>query len=600
MTPAKRRGVTVLASLTLATTALGGTVAAQSPSAVAPAGSPTTGGTIVMGEWQPAAQFNPFFTNAFTDTEAFTPVLHGLYTIDNDGNWVSDLGTDVPTVENGLLVPGKTADDGFTVKLGLKPGLLWSDGTPLTLNDFKFNYDLALKIAQANIGCTTCAVTAPLIDTSLKGDALYAPENQFVKSIKVSDDGLTADVTFRQNYAGWLGWAAGPFLQEKFFKDLPVDQALVNLMAVGSDSLLTVPVNGPFIVTASSSDGIDYARNPNWKAGPPANLDTLRFRFYGSKDGEITAFLNNEIDLALDLSQADYAAIQGVDPSIGRATSDPAWQYEHLDLNTSHPGLNDPIVRQAIAMAIDKQDLISVLFPGQDLTPACSQAPPGTWWRDETVQCPAFDPTAAAKLLDDNGWVVNPDTGIREKKVDGTVVPLRFKMCTSSGNPTRLTTLGKINQYLNAIGIPTDIETADAGSVFFASYADTTDQTSCSLYRGTYDIGLFAYIIGGDLYGNYYYTYDSSQVPPTGNNDTRISDKALDESLTALGKEIDQAAQKKAAATMQQLLAKALPEIPLYYRAETTGIGNHLGGWTKYNPSSAGPTWNAETWYVNP
>ncbi len=64
MTPAQRRGVTLLASLTLATTALGGSVAAQSPSAAAPAGSPTTGGTIVMGEWQPASQFNPFFTTA--------------------------------------------------------------------------------------------------------------------------------------------------------------------------------------------------------------------------------------------------------------------------------------------------------------------------------------------------------------------------------------------------------------------------------------------------------------------------------------------------------------------------------------------------------
>ncbi len=82
---------------------------------------------------------------------------------------------------------------------------MWSDGQPLTLNDFKFGYDYALKIAAANVGCTLCSTWAPLIDPTLTGDALYAPENQFVESITVSDDGLSAAIKFRQNYAGWLG-----------------------------------------------------------------------------------------------------------------------------------------------------------------------------------------------------------------------------------------------------------------------------------------------------------------------------------------------------------------------------------------------------------
>jgi peptide/nickel transport system substrate-binding protein len=471
----------------------------------------------------------------------------------------------------------------------------WSDGQVLDANDLKFNYDYALEIAKANVGCTLCSVWAPLIDPTITDpDKLYAPENQFVKSIEVSDDGLTATIDFQKNYAGWLGILGNSMIPKHTFENVaPADAA--TMMAVGQDSLTTVPASGPFVVTTSSTDGIDYAKNPNWK-GDPAYLDNLRFRFFGSKDGMITSFLNGEIDLALDMTQADYPAIQGVDPSIGKAELDSVWQYEHLDLNVTHPGLDDINVRKAIAMAINKEDLISVLFPGIELEPACSQAPPGTWWRADNVECPAFDPDAAAKLLDDSGWKVNADTGLREK--DG--VALRFKMCTSAGNPTRLTTLGKINQYLNAIGIPTDIQTADATSVFFASYADTTDETECSLYRGTYDIGLFAYIIGGDLYSNYYFTYHSSQIPPVANNDTRIADPELDKALEALGNEIDPAKQKEAAATMQEALAKALPEIPLYYRAEATGVSNHFGGWEKFNPSSAGPTWDTEKWYFIP
>jgi peptide/nickel transport system substrate-binding protein len=251
-------------------------------------------------------------------------------------------------------------------------------------------------------------------------------------------------------------------------------------------------------------------------------------------------------------------------------------------------------------MAIDKEDLISVLFPGTELEPACSQAPPGTWWRVE-VECPPFDPAAANAALDEAGWVVDttagsPTEGLRTK--DG--VGLRFQMCTSSGNPTRLTTLGKVNQYLNAISIPSDIQTADATSVYFASWADTTPETQCSIYRGTYDVALFAYVIGGDLYSNYFFTYHTSQIPPAGNNTSRVSDPDLDASLEALGAEIDQAAQGEAAATMQQALAATVAEIPLYYRAETTGVGVHLGGYEKFNPSSSGPTWDVERWYFIP
>lgn len=597
MTPGQKRGFTALASVVLATAALGGTVSAQDPE---------PGGTLVMGEWQAASQLNPFFSNAFANTEAYTPVLRTPYTINNAGEWVGDLGTEIPTIANGALVPDEDGD-GFTVTVSLKPGLLWSDGETLDMNDFKYTYQYAVDTAKAGLGCIGCGVFVPLIDPSLGQEdpenpdleATYAADNQYVQAIEVSEDGLSADITFAKNYAGWLGWtSAYPMLPEHYFSTIPLDQGNA-VLAVGSPTLTDMPWSGPFVITSASSEGIDYARNPNWKATEGPYLDELRFRFFGSKDGMITSFLNNEIDVALDMTQADYPAISGVSPDIGRADLDSVWQYEHLDLNTSRPGLDDINVRTAIAMAINKPDLIAVLFPGTELEPACSPAPPGTWWRIET-ECPAFDPEGAMALLDESGWLVDETTGLRTK--DG--VALQFNICTSAGNPSRLTTVGKVNQYLNAIGIPTTIQTADAASVYFAGWADTTPETQCSLYRGTYDLALFAYVLGGDLYQNYYYTYHSSQIPsdanPNGGNDTRISSPDLDAALDALGVEIDIEAQKAAAAVIQTEYAKAIAEIPLYYRAETTGISNHVGGYEKYNPSSAGPTWDVEKWFFIP
>ena len=88
-------------------------------------------------------------------------------------------------------------------------------------------------------------------------------------------------------------------------------------------------------------------------------LAGLKFELFDSKDGEIAAFKSGAVDLAFDMTQADYATIQGTDPTVGTAELQPAWQYEHLDLNNDPNkargnGLWMPDVRKAIAMAVNK------------------------------------------------------------------------------------------------------------------------------------------------------------------------------------------------------------------------------------------------------
>jgi peptide/nickel transport system substrate-binding protein len=352
------------------------------------------------------------------------------------------------------------------------------------------------------------------------------------------------------------------------------------------------------MITGSSSDGIDYAPNPEYNASDGPYLDGLRYQFYGSKDGMIAAFLAGELDLAFDMTQADYPAVAQVDPAIGRADIDPQWGYEHLDLNfmSTDVGLDDPLVRQAIAHAVDKERISSVLFPGAGVPTACSPAPPGIWYRVDDITCPEYDPEKAMALLDEAGWI---DEGDGRAK-DG--VPLRMKMCTSSGNPTRLTTLGVVAQDLAAVGIPTDIQTEDAASVYFADWADTTPETQCSIYRGTYDIALFAWVFTGDLYSDAFSIYHSSQIPsdanPNGYNNTRLVSPEMDAALDTIGVSVDPEEQFESAATYQQVVIDTVTEIPLYYRSETTGVSNRVGGYERYNPSTAGATWDTERWFV--
>ena len=242
-----------------------------------------------------------------------------------------------------------------------------------------------------------------------------------------------------------------------------------------SDAVAQIPASGPFMFESASSQGIDYVPNPNFTAFEGPNLESLGYRYFGTKDGMISSFLTGEIDFIDNMTQADYNAIANVAPDIGRAELHSAWQYEHLDINTANAdvGLDNPDVRQAIHHAINKEDLWNVLFPGSPFEESCSNAPPGTWWRSDEVTCPQYDTEEAARLLDEAGWTLD-DAGVR---VNAEGTPMRLQMCTTSGNPTRLTTLGKINEYLLAVGIPTDITTADAASVYFAGWADTTPET---------------------------------------------------------------------------------------------------------------------------
>jgi peptide/nickel transport system substrate-binding protein len=259
-------------------------------------------------------------------------------------------------------------------------------------------------------------------------------------------------------------------------------------------------------------------------------------------------------------------------------------------------GLDDPMVRKGLRMGIDKQQLVDVLFPGAGLEPACSVSPPTVWWASD-VACDPYDPEGAAALLDEAGWVFDPDLGVRAK--DGN--PMRLRMCTSSGNPTRLTTLGRIAQDWAAIDVGTDIQTEDP-SVYFGGWDETTSETACNIYRGTFDISLYTSQLSGDPYGNYYFGYHSTQPAteafPSGANIPRVQDPDLDAIIDNIGSKIDQAEIIEASDAFHQFVNENATEVPLYYRPEPIGISNRLGGLEKGNPSTDTKLWDVESWYI--
>ena len=539
----------------------------------------TPGGSVVVADWQPVQNLNSYYDNAFTTTQVLASTMVGLWETSADGHWKPELAAKMPKFsDNSVRVVG----DGFEVDLELLPNLKWSDGEPLTLNDLKYTWQWNMDPAQTGLAAGTTGW-------------------EDISDITVSPDGLKATVKFDKTYAGFYGLLGSFILPEHYFKTIPVADAPKKSMPITAD-IAKVPTSGPFQFETASPTGIVVKKNPNYllgASGSGAYLDEIKYNFYADVDGMKADFLAGNVDAALDMLAADYDSIKGVDPAIGKAILEPSWQYEHLDMNqgpNGNPMLKDVNVRKALSQAIDKADLYAALFPGFPVPAeaACSPAPPGTYWRDESIKCLPFDVAAANKLLDDAGWKDTNGDGTRDK--DG--VEAKLTACTLSGRPVRQLTLEKVAQYYKAIGVTVDVQLSD---ILFDSWNDTTADSKCSIYRGTYDLALFAWVLTFDLFGNYYYSYHTSQWPDNGKHDggntSRFSNPDMDAALDVLKTKIQTADQIAAVKTVQQVFVDQAAEIPLYYREEARGVSTRLQNFLK-NPGTATDVWNSEDWWV--
>jgi peptide/nickel transport system substrate-binding protein len=547
----------------------------------------TPGGKVIISDWQAANQLNPYFSNAVANSEVFAATMRSLLQVTADGHYKTDLAAAPITFKDS--VTKDPTGKGFTVNAKLKPGLKWSDGQPLTMNDYKFTHDWILNKDQ--VGATPLGW------------------EQIDKITVVSD--TEANFHFKDAFAGWLGTIAlNPVLPQHYLKDLPIKNA--NKSYPLSAAIKDAPVSGPFKYTNAGPDTIELARNDNWApAGSHAPyLDSVTYKFFpDNKDGEIAAFKNGEIDVALDLVQDDYDSIKDVDPTTGKAILEPAWLYEHLDMNEAglgtgkgDPSLQDLQVRKAIEMAIDRTKMWNTVFPGapNPAKIACTNAIPSMYFylQGAETKCSATADVAGANaLMDAAGYTKNAD-GTRNGK-DGK--PITYEHCTSTAT-FRQTGGQYLKSALAQIGITLNLNFVDSTNVLFATWSDVDASTKCNLAHGTYDTSEFAYQLSFDLFGDYYYSYASEQIPTDANkgngyNTLRLKNTDMDAAIATLKSAIDPAEAVQAAYKIQQVYIDQVPEVPLYFRNEARGYSSKLNNFAK-NPSTATDMWNIEDWWL--
>jgi peptide/nickel transport system substrate-binding protein len=231
-------------------------------------------------------------------------------------------------------------------------------------------------------------------------------------------------------------------------------------------------------------------------------------------------------------------------------------------------------VRKAIAMAIDHNALIQVARRGYAV-PLCTDHGqayvPGY---QANASCPSYDIAAANSMLDQDGWTVKDQNGIRSNAQGQR---LEFKYSTTANNIWRADDELLLQQQLAAIGIQLDIQNYPA-STFFGTFLTGGK-------AGVYDIAEFESSWTYD--GDDATSFASSQIPPNGFNINFYSNKQLDTLITQQESTADLTARQQIFNQEHQIYLTDFPFITLY---SPTDIAVHKNVTQNYAPGPEGAT----------
>jgi peptide/nickel transport system substrate-binding protein len=445
-----------------------------------------------------------------------------------------------------------------TVTYRIRHDAVWSDGVPISAADFAY---LWRQSSGADKRVDVAATTG----------------YRDVRSVKGSDGGKTVTVVFARRFAEW---------RSLFFDLLPSHH--VSRQPGGWNTGLDrnpqqIPSGGPFrIASYAKGQSLTLARNPRYW-GPPAHLDRIVLRFLPDAAAQASALRNGEVDVIDPRPQLDLVQTVQRLPGVGSQLRF-GLSFEHLTFNLHHPVLAELAVRQAVTLAIDRQQLLErtvgqfssnarvlgnrIWLTGQ---PA---------YQDHSGGYGHGDAAAAKRLLAQAGWTRGAD-GVWAK--GGRQLRLRFS--TMAEDPLRVQLGLLLQDQLKKAGIALEIRNPSAEELF----ADRLPHGNFDLVEFAWINTPFAVSANRDIYAT-----------RGGGNYGGFTDPEVDRLFERATAELHSARSAALANQIDQRLWEGLPSIPLFQRPTFMAWRDTLRN-VADNHTVEGPLWNAEAWgYAKP
>jgi peptide/nickel transport system substrate-binding protein len=393
--------------------------------------------------------------------------------------------------------------DALTHIFHLRSGVRFHDGRPVTSRDVRYTFE---SLQSGEIKSAKMAAFAR------------------IAAIETPDD-ATVIIRLKEPYASFL-WN----MTQGAIGIVPED--------AGPDLGRTPIGSGPFrFVGAAQDEEIVLERNAEYWQTPP-QVAGVRFRVVPDATTRALELRKGSADLALNSLSADMVEALRDEPNLA-VTQDAGYSYQYLAMNLTNPKLTIP-VRQAIAHAINREELIATLWRGL-VRPASSILPPEHWAFANGLEPYAYDPQRAEQLLEGAG--LRPDaTGVR----------LRLEMKTSTDQTGR-EMAAVLQDQLARVGIALTIRSYE----FATFYSD--------VQKGNFDLFSLRWAAGNDDPDIFEYVFASSKFPPAGANRGRYSNAEVDRLVDAGRSATDPAARRAAYLEVQRIIHQELPYVPLWY-----------------------------------
>lgn len=440
-----------------------------------------------------------------------------------------------------LATAATVSEDGLTVTLDLRNDVKWHDGEAFTAEDVKFTIEYFKAHSQSRFTRDLRPVEA----VAVEGDArviltLSAP----APALKL---GTLADVPILPQHI----WAA---------VETPEEHQFESVSNIGT---------GPYqLMEYQPEQFYRFAANADYFAGAPAVQELVVVKF-ADDAGTLAALRGGEVDMIvrpvapeqIDLLKAmgNMAVAQG-----------PLFATQMLTYDMTKPPFNRLEVRQALALAIDRQDIIDTVYLGAGTVGNVGWIHPASPVYNAAVKT-TYDPAAAQKILDDAGIVDSDGDGIRE--LDGA--PLSFEFLVNGSDSLRLRMAELVSEMVREVGVEATVAAVEQATWEEAVWPgfDVANGRNYAMAMWGWsapvqaDVTRIASLVHSD--------------PAVGSlNLSGYQSERADELAVAITTEIDPARSAELSGELQQVIAEELPFIMLAYPDGAYAYNSAVyGGW---------------------
>jgi peptide/nickel transport system substrate-binding protein len=453
-----------------------------------------------------------------------------------------ELATQLPDQQNGGV-----SKDGLTITYHIRKGVRWSDGAPFDADDVVFSTHVVLNPANNEIGRLGWDQITK-IDEPDKYTVIYHMKTPYSP--------------FLETFFSTAG--ANPCILPKhlLLKYPNINNIPYNSMPVGI---------GPFKYQRwDRAQDVVLVPNPLYWRGQP-KLKEIDYRIVPDRNTVLAQLQAKELDL-WPTTPGNYLARTQAIPGFS-ILRQPGYYFGHLDFNITHPVLRDPVVREALRMAIDRRTIRDKIGHGVGILQEVT-TPVKAPYYVSTIPMVPFDVAGANALLDHDGWTRGPD-GIRQR--NGVRLELNF--ATSAGTPDADEQIELIRSTWKQIGVDITVRHYPP-NLMFAPSADGGIIYS----NDKWDVVIFQW--SNEAIGDYSPIYSCKSIPPNGQNNVRWCNPRAQAAIQALFGHFQQAQRNADVLVVQQQLVKDVPTIVTTLREDVFTYNSDL---KNFHPNAITP-----------